>query len=63
MKSGNMAEQQELLVRLFNLLLDNVGELLEDDSWLRGQITVIQNLVSGPLNHRMLEDAETSLKK
>ena len=63
MKTGNMAEQQELLVRLFNLLLDNVGELLEDDSWLRGQITVIQNLVTGPLNHRMLEDAEASLKE
>ncbi len=63
MKSGNTAEQQELLLRLFNLLLDNVGELLEDDSWLRGQITVIQNLVSGPLNQRMLEDAESSLKE
>lgn len=63
MKTGSMAEQQELLVRLFNLLLDNVGELLEDDSWLRGQITVIQNLVTGPLNHRMLEDAESTLKE
>ncbi|RJX34196.1 MAG: GGDEF domain-containing protein [Oxalobacter sp.] len=63
MKTGNTAEQQELLVRLFNLLLDNIGELLEDDSWLRGQITVIQNLISGPLNYRMLEDAETRLKE
>lgn len=63
MKSGTSAQQQELLLRLFNLLLDNIGELLEDDSWLRGQITVIQNLVTGPLNHRMLEDAETSLKE
>ncbi len=63
MKSGNSAEQQELLLRLFNLLLSNVGELLEDDSWLSGQITVIQNLVTGPLNQRMLEDAEVSLKE
>ena len=63
MKTGNMAEQQELLIRLFNLLLDNIGELLEDDSWLRGQIVMIQNLISGPLNYRMLEDAETRLKE
>ncbi|MBS1169893.1 MAG: hypothetical protein H6R01_811 [Burkholderiaceae bacterium] len=63
MKAGNIAEQQEILLRLFNLLLDNIGELLEDDSWLRGQITVIQNLVSGPLNYRTLEDAEISLKE
>jgi diguanylate cyclase len=63
MKTGSMGEQQELLLRLFNLLLDNVGELLEDDSWLRGQIEVIQNLTSGPLNYRMLEDAVSSLKE
>ncbi len=63
MKTGNTAEQQELLVRLFNLLLDNIGELLEDDSWLRGQVTIIQNIISGPLNYRMLEDAEVRLKE
>ena len=59
MKTGSTAEQQELLIRLFNLLLDNIGELLEDDSWLRGQITIIQTIISGPLNYRMLEDAES----
>lgn len=63
MKTGSMSEQQELLLRLFNLLLDNIGELLEDDSWLRGQLDVIQNLTSGPLNYRMLEDAVSSLKE
>ncbi|MEA5097265.1 MAG: GGDEF domain-containing protein, partial [Burkholderiaceae bacterium] len=63
MKTGSTAEQQEMLLRLFKLLLDNIGELLEDDSWLRGQITMVQTIISGPLNHRMLEDAAVSLKE
>ena len=62
LKSGDTAEQQELLLRLFRLLLENVGELLDDDSWLRGQIDAVQALISGPLDQRALEDATRSLK-
>ena len=63
LKSGDTAEQQELLLRLFKLLLENVSELLEDDSWLRGQIDAVQNLIAGPLDQRTLEDATRSLKE
>jgi diguanylate cyclase len=61
-KSGDVAEQQELLLRLFKLLLENVSELLDDDSWLRGQIDAVQELISGPMDQRALEDATRSLK-
>jgi diguanylate cyclase len=63
LKTGDSSEQQELLFRLFKLLLDNVSELLEDDSWLHGQIAVVQKLISAPLDHRALEDATRSLKE
>lgn len=63
LRSADLAEQQELLLRLFKLLLDNVRDLLEEDSWLRGQIDVVQNLISGPINHHALEDATRSLKE
>jgi diguanylate cyclase len=62
LRSGDTAEQQELLLRLFRLLLENVGELLDDDSWLRGQIDAVQNLIAGPLDQRALEEATRSLK-
>ncbi|MES2075853.1 MAG: diguanylate cyclase [Pseudomonadota bacterium] len=62
LKSGDTAEQQELLLRLFKLLLENVSELLDDDSWLRGQIEAVQNLIAGPIDQRALEDATRSLK-
>jgi diguanylate cyclase len=63
MRSEDMAEEHELLLRLFRLLLDNVGELLEDDSWLSGQIESVQELLSGPISHNALEDATRSLKE
>ncbi|MGH8854243.1 MAG: GGDEF domain-containing protein [Telluria sp.] len=62
LRSGDSAEQQELLLRLFRLLLDNVTELLDDDSWMRGQIAAVQDLIAGPLDARSLEDATRSLK-
>ncbi len=62
LKSGDTAEQQELLLRLFALLLENVHELLDDDNWLRGQIEVVQNLIAGPIDHRALQEATRSLK-
>ncbi|MBC7405358.1 MAG: diguanylate cyclase, partial [Cytophaga sp.] len=62
LKSGDTAEQQELLLRLFALLLENVRELLDDDNWLRGQIEVVQHLIAGPIDHRALQEATRSLK-
>ncbi len=62
LQSGDMAEQQEMLLRLFRLLLENVNELLDDDSWMRGQIAAVQDLIAGPLDQRALEDAMRSLK-
>jgi len=60
--SGDSGEQQELLLRLFKLLLENVSELLDDDSWMRGQIAAVQDLIAGPIDARALEDATRSLK-
>ncbi|PWF42663.1 diguanylate cyclase [Massilia glaciei] len=62
-QGGDAAERQEGLLRLFKLLLENVGELLEDDSWLKGQVAAVQGLISGPIDERALEDATRSLKE
>jgi diguanylate cyclase len=62
-KSTDLSEQQALLLKLFKLLLENIGELLEDDSWLRGQIAGVQNLLAGPINQAALQDATRSMKE
>ena len=63
LKSEDLAEEHELLLRLFKLLLENVSELLEDDSWLSGQIASVKDLLSGPLSQAALLDATRSLKE
>jgi len=63
LKSGDMAEQHELLLRLFNLLLENVGSLLDDDSWMHGQIEAVQNLIAGPVDEIALKEVMRSLKE
>ncbi len=63
LKSGDMAEQHELLLRLFNLLLENVGSLLDDDSWMHGQIEAVQNLITGPIDDIALKEVMRSLKE
>ena len=62
LQSGDQAEQHELLMRLFDLLLTNIHDLLDNDNWLRGQIEVVKNLIAGPIDHRALQEATRSLK-
>ncbi|MGH8808332.1 MAG: GGDEF domain-containing protein, partial [Noviherbaspirillum sp.] len=62
LKSGDLAEEHELLLRLFRLLFENIGELVEDDSWLRGQIERVQELLSGPIDHTALMAVTHNLK-
>lgn len=52
------------LFRLLRLLIDNISELVVDgDQWLHGQIAVVQEIISHPLDSRMLYDAERGLKE
>ena len=60
--SEDMQRQQEMLLRLFALLLDNIKELAEDDCWLAGQIASVQALIAGPIHPAALQEAMRSLK-
>ena len=53
--------QQDLL-RLLNLLIDNISELVADDQWIRGQIAMVQTIISSPLDKMLIKEAEKSLK-
>ncbi|MBV6549392.1 GGDEF domain-containing protein, partial [Ursidibacter maritimus] len=62
LRKDDGAERQDLLLRLFRLLLDNIEDLLDDDNYMRGQVLVVQELIKGPLDTRALEDATRGLK-
>jgi diguanylate cyclase len=63
LKTEDIAQQQELLMRLFQLLLENIHGLLEKGSWLSSQITSVQQLITGPISKTSLADATKTLKE
>ena len=54
---------QEGLVRLLRLLVENVGEMVEDEEWLHGQINALSEIISKPLDKHVIADAERSLRE
>jgi diguanylate cyclase len=57
------AEVLEGLLRLLRLLVENMSELMADDQWLHGQVDVVRDIISQPLNLRVIYDAEQSFKE
>lgn len=56
-------ELRQALVSLLQLILENISELLLDDSWMRGQIDVLRDLIAKPLNARQVDDVERRLRE
>jgi diguanylate cyclase len=63
MESETQYKVQQELVQLLRLLVDNMSELVVDDSWLSGQTAIIRDIISKPLDIDVLYDAESSLKE
>ncbi len=58
----DQSEMRTALLHLLHLVIDNINELVIDDEWLQGQIAVVLDLVSQPLNLRRLDDVERRMK-
>src|SRR5690606_1580361 len=52
----------EALVKLFRLLVENMGELANGDQWLYEQIQMVREVVANPLCLETLRDAENKLE-
>lgn len=58
-------DQQELtagVIRLLQLVIDNIGELVIDDRWLSGQIETLRVILGQPLDVRAIDAAERRLR-
>ena len=51
------------LIKLLQLMVENVCELVHDDRWVSGQIDIVRGIIDKPINVRMLNDAEQRLKE
>lgn len=63
LRGGDKTKIQEGLVRLLRLLVENVGEMVEDEEWLHGQINTLHEIISNPLDKLVIADAERSLRE
>lgn len=59
----DQAELRRSLLSLLRLLVENMTELVLDDHWLHGQISVVNDIIDQPLSQRALDDAERRLKE
>lgn len=51
------------VVRLLQLMVDNIGELVIDDHWFSGQTGMLKDILSRPLDVRTIDTAETRLRE
>lgn len=58
----DQAEIKETLLRLLHLLFENIGSLVQDDHWIKGQMDALHEAASPPLTLRRLDDVEQRLK-
>jgi diguanylate cyclase len=54
---------RQALLGLLRLIIDNISELVIDDSWLHGQLAVLVEAFSGPLDIRILDEVERRLRE
>jgi len=62
LRGNDKLKIQEGLVRLLRLLVQNVEELATDDKWLHGQVATLQEIISQPIDKRVIADAERNLR-
>lgn len=59
---GDKAKIHEGLVRLLRLLVANVGEMVEGEEWVHGQVITLQEIIANPISRNVIADAERSLR-
>ena len=55
-------EVKHSLLHLLQLIIENIGQLSLDDSWLKGQTEALLHAVAPPISLRRLDDIERRLK-
>ena len=57
------AEVLTSLTRLLGLLVNNIGELVDEDQWVSGQLDVLRDVIAQPLTTERIRSAERSFKE
>lgn len=63
LNTEDQAELRSSLLKLIQLIVENVNELVVDDKWLYGQMEIVREIVEKPLSQRTVDDAQRRLKE
>lgn len=58
----DQAEVRTTLLKLLQLIIDNIGVLSPEDGWLKGQVDALKEAAQPPLTLRRLDDVQRRLK-
>ena len=61
--AADLQDQVSGLTLLLQLLLDNVGDLTENDRWLKVQVDRLRQLVRAPVDSRALAEAQEHMRQ
>jgi len=62
LRAGDNAKIHDGLVRLLRLLVENIGEMVEDEDWLHGQVAILREIIAKPIDRHAIADAERALR-
>lgn len=54
---------QDSLIKVLGVLLTSINEQAEENSWLLGQVNIVKDVISQPLDIEKICDAESSIKE
>jgi len=60
-KVGRLKSANQAMQRLLRQVVDNIGELILEDTWVNEHLAVLRGIVAGEATSEMLTDAETYL--
>lgn len=62
-QNDSQQRMQEAPIQILRLLISSMGELTIEDKWLHGQLAIVQEIISKPLNIDAVYNAESNLKE
>ena len=62
LRAEDKAKIHEGLIRLLRLLVENIGEMVEDEEWVHGQISILREIIARPIDKQAIAEAERSLR-
>lgn len=62
-EKDNQQTVNQLLISLLRLTANSMSELIGEDQWLKGQITIVNDVLNKPISINNLQNADSSLKE